>query len=178
MPYKNKEAKRAADRAYRARKAIAAGREPGKTGRPKLIGPPKPKHLNRGDRTEEYKKSWAKTSEVNAKEREALEYALNWPYTQNHTIARAVEIATEFVRPDNRDKVQDGKWEDMVCEVTLALVEDRDPYEAARTFKKYLNDYQYHCATGSRKSIFDEIDAIPVKVENEGSGVYNVNYKD
>lgn len=177
MPYKSREAKNAYERERRAKKAILAGREPGKTGRPKLVGPPKPKHFNRGDRSKEYQQQWAKTKAVRDAELEYLEQALRWPYTQNHTISQAVEVASQYVKRDHRDRVFDPKWEDMVCEVTLALVEGKDPHEAAKEYKKYINDYSYHCATGTMKNIFDEIDAIPVKVENEGAGVYQVGYK-
>lgn len=141
----SKEAKAKANREYRARKALAAGRTPGVTGRPKLIGPPKPHNLNR-DRTQDYKRQ---------RERRA-EAAMYRDATNGHPVdpmtvpvyAQAKAVADSLSKQDGRTSVAEDLWDDLLCEAALAICEGNDPYEAAKAFKTRYYNWKNVCYTG------------------------------
>ena len=166
----SKEAKAKANREYRARKALAAGREPGKTGRPKLIGPPKPKHLNR-DRTGDYRRQRDRRREQ-AMYRDATNGEPIDPMTVP-IYAQAVEVANSLTKQDQRTSVAEDLWDDLVCEAALAICEGSDPYEMAKAFKSRYYTIKNKWITGVADGQFSAIEELPT-YGDFGQSVYQV----
>ena len=132
----NKAEKAAANRLYRARKAIKAGRKPGVTGRPPTGHKPRRNHHAK-DRSEEYRKR-------NAKEAAAREYI---PAEMNHPIMDAAQKACEgHIKPDRRTVYNDGLYEEAMMSAALAIIEGTDPEEAVVAVIKRERSFGYHQA--------------------------------
>jgi hypothetical protein len=146
----DKKKKAEANRRYRAKKALAAGREPGKNGRPKSYGPPKPRRFKgHGDRKAQYKRRRERVTIANADH--------GWVDSKHPIMDEAMAVANSLVKRDYRDKVAEDLWDDLVCEAALAIIEGDDPHEAAKAYKRYYNDFKYHCRTGEPEPYYDTL---------------------
>lgn len=135
MGYSSREAKNAYERARRARLAIAAGREPGKTGRP-ATGRTRPK--SHGDRKAQYQR---------ARERQRIRDGDNGRVETKHPIMdRAFEVARRYARPDRRSVLYYPLYEELVCVAALAICEGDDPDVAAKAYAAWDRSFLFHTA--------------------------------
>ena len=153
-PEEKKRKKAEANRRYRAKKALAAGREPGKNGRPKRHGPPKPrKFTSKGNRKAQYRRK---------RERVAIANADNgWVDSKHPIMDEATRIADSLVKRDYRRSVAEDLWDDLVCEAALALIEGTDPVEACNVYKTTYYTFKKYCYTGMTTMHTDYIDSLP-----------------
>lgn len=121
----SREAKAEANRRYRARKAIAAGREPGRTGRPPT-GRKTPKC--HGDRRAQYRRRM---------ERQRMHAGDNgWVETKHPLMDEAAAVAKRYAKPDHRTHYIDPLYEEALMTAALALIEGSDPHEAVKACVK------------------------------------------
>ena len=152
----SKAAKAEANRRYRAKKALAAGREPGKNGRPKLIGPPKPsKFKSKGNRKAQYQRRRQRITVANADN--------GWVDKKHPIMDEAIAIADSLVKRDYRKEVAEDLWDDLVCEAALAIIEGNDPIEHCKAYKTMYYEWKKHCYTGMTESYNDYLDTIAVE---------------
>jgi hypothetical protein len=83
------------------------------------------KRNGRGDRSQEYKKRYAKRLQATDESGWCLESSL---------IRKAKELALRVKQPDTRTVVYDDCYEDLVGECILALCEGRDPGAAMKAW--------------------------------------------
>lgn len=110
------------NRLYRARKAIADGRPPGRTGRPPT-GRKAPKH--HGDREGQYRRRM---------ERKRVADGDNGSVAVSALLDEACAIASRWIAHDRRTHYVDPRHDECVGEALLAIVEGRDPGAAVRSW--------------------------------------------
>ena len=128
-------AKSAWQKRKRAEAALAAGRPPGRTGRP-----PTGRTVSRGkgDRRGQY---------LRRRQRLLLANGDNGTTERWHPVlVEAWEHARRHISPDRRAALHRPTFEDAVSEAVLALVAGEDPHEAVRRFVRYDRDWLMHTA--------------------------------
>lgn len=126
-------AKAAYERARRARKALEAGRVPGKTGRP-ATGRKAPK--SHGDR---------RGQRLRARQREQQQNGDNgWTESKHPLMDEAAAITQRHIKPDRRTHYLDPLYEEALMTAALALLDGRDADQAVVSCLKTERNHRYH----------------------------------
>lgn len=125
-------AKVAYERERRARLAIAAGREPHRTGRPRT-GRRAPH--GRGD---------VLAQRARRRERERVRSGdAGWTPQGHPVIDAAYAVALRYARPDRRSLYLDPLFEEALMTAALAIIEGSDPDAAARSVVASERDHRH-----------------------------------
>jgi hypothetical protein len=125
MPAKSRAERTAANRRWRHRRALAAGRVPGRTGRPPT-GRKAPKC--KGD---------VRSQRARARERLRQRHGDNgWTETSHPIMDEAMDVASRYAKPDRGVLIFDDLWEEAMCVAALAICAGDDPDKETAAFVK------------------------------------------
>jgi hypothetical protein len=134
MPFK-RHAKTEWQRRMRAAKAISAGKQPHRTGRPPT-GRKAPKH--HGDRSGQ---------RARARARQLRRSGDNgWCESRHPIMDEALAVARRHVKPDRGSIIFDPLYEEVVSVAALAICAGEDPERATLTFVRSEREWTYRTA--------------------------------
>jgi hypothetical protein len=122
-------------RRRRAEAAIAAGREPHRTGRPPT-GRKTPKR--HGDRVAQRRRAYARLRHRNGDN--------GWTVSKHPIMDQALDVARRFVKPDPGVAIFDPLFEDAVAVAALAICAGDEPGAATEAFVRQERGWAYRTA--------------------------------
>jgi hypothetical protein len=119
-------------RQRRAEAALAAGREPHRSGRPQT-GRQTAKH--HGDRA---------AQRARARDRLLVKRGdAGWVETSHPIMDEAMAIARRYAKPDRGAVIFDPLYEEAICVAALAICAGEDPDEATRVYCRHERSWRY-----------------------------------